>query len=726
MICGTRQDLKIMHSHQSILRFMNSSSRRQNSKRESMRHINFALASISEEAVKMPFKERYAAAMGLALKQEPVMLFEEERLVGMLIQTGDIPELSPLPDGALSLYDYMRHNEKIIAGMSVPEKHKIIGAPGHITWNWGKVIECGIIGLLQEIDRYLKDATESDAKEYYRSVISAWKSVLDWNCAHLSALWLKRSKALPDDIPRLDELIRIVSKVPFYPAETFHEALQSFYFQHLAVMFENPFGGNGPGRLDQILGPILERDLKNKIITREQAKYLVKELFVRFEERLATNDGWVESIMTGGTNPDGKSTINELSYIIIEVFMELNQTHPAIYPRITTGDPEKYWDVCSEYMLKGRNRCQIFNDKVCIDMISTSGVPFHDACNYTAGGCMEICIQGQCCDLNCATSYNVSKTFEEFILDPETERCSDFQSLYSAFEQKLQDEFRILTQIIDITGKYFENYRPTPLLSSLMDDCLKLGMDQHEGGSRYYDYGFAVLGVTSVADSLMAVKYSVYEQKIISLAGLKKAIKNNYAGDEALRQRLLRIPKYGEGNNKADALCQSVISSICAMASKYKNRNGGELKPMIFNFLWTCDASRELLARPDGALAGSYIGHGVTPQPLALRHDLTTALNSCLTLNLSMVSGGATTMWDFDDQHMTLEQIKAVIKVFIEHGGMIIQGNTSRLKEMELALDEPEKYPDLIVRVGGFSSRFKSLSREVRQEIVNRYKHSLQ
>ena len=83
-------------------------------------------------------------------------------------------------------------------------------------------------------------------------------------------------------------------------------------------------------------------------------------------------------------------------------------------------------------------------------------------------------------------------------------------------------------------------------------------------------------------------------------------------------------------------------------------------------------------------------------------------------------------MWDFDDQHMTLEQIKAVIKVFIEHGGMIIQGNTSRLKEMELALDEPEKYPDLIVRVGGFSSRFKSLSREVRQEIVNRYKHSLQ
>jgi formate C-acetyltransferase len=145
---------------------------------------------------------------------------------------------------------------------------------------------------------------------------------------------------------------------------------------------------------------------------------------------------------------------------------------------------------------------------------------------------------------------------------------------------------------------------------------------------------------------------------------------------------------------------------------------------MIFNFVWTPWASRQLGARAEGARAGDPIGHGMTPQARAMSRGLTAALNSCARLDLRCVSGGATTMWDMDDQWITLDRMKAVLRRFLDGGGMIFQGNTTSVHDLQAALDHPECYPELIVRVGGFSARFTTLDPDVQQEIVARHRHS--
>ena len=166
-----------------------------------------------------------------------------------------------------------------------------------------------------------------------------------------------------------------------------------------------------------------------------------------------------------------------------------------------------------------------------------------------------------------------------------------------------------------------------------------------------------------------------------------------------------------------------VLRSVCTLATGAKNRFGGSLKPMIFTFVWGPGASRELGARADGQKAGARIGHGMTPQNLAMENGITAALNSCVAVDYSPVSGGATTMWDVAPELAQPAIMGSLLKRYLDGGGMIFQGNTTRVEVLEQARKHPEQHPDLIVRVGGFSARFVALAPELQEEIITRHRH---
>jgi pyruvate-formate lyase len=266
-------------------------------------------------------------------------------------------------------------------------------------------------------------------------------------------------------------------------------------------------------------------------------------------------------------------------------------------------------------------------------------------------------------------------------------------------------------------------WRPCYLLSSLVDDCLDRGREQQDGGARHHDYGFAILGLTSAADALNAVRVAVFGEGFVSARELLEALRANYEGHEVLQARLRRLPRYGSGDAAADALMGRLLGDVCRQATSTRTRFGGFLKPMFFNFVWTPGASRELGARADGLRAGERIGHGMTPQQQAMTAGITAAMNSCLALDFTPVAGGATTMWDVDPHWASHDVMKALLQRFLDGGGMILQGNATPLEELEDALRHPESYPNLIVRVGGFSARFVTLSPDVQQEIVSRHRH---
>jgi len=441
--------------------------------------------------------------------------------------------------------------------------------------------------------------------------------------------------------------------------------------------------------------------------------------------------------MIGGSHPDGTPSLNPLSYMMLHSIGALEQTHPSIYTRLRADDPDSFLDLNVRHLLHGHNRAQIYNEHACLRAITASGVPPHDAALYTAGGCMEISVHGRACDMNFTGTVNIAKTLE-LLLNGGVDLLSgkrrishdltladfaDFDSLYAAFEAELSREFAEFTRALDIGSECFARWRPCYLLSSLVDDCLARGREQQDGGARYHDYGFSPLAITSAADSLSAVKLALYDDGFVSGTELLDALRANYEGHEPLRQRLAGLPRYGIEDEQADTMADRVMRSVCSIATSTRNRFGGLLKPMIFTFVWAPAASRELGARADGQRAGARIGYGMTPQGVAMTRGLTAAMNSCLSLDFDPVAGGATTMWDMDPQWINFDLMKALLRRFVADGGMIFHGNTTSLAEMKDALEHPERHPDLMVRVGGYSARFVALSAELQREIMTRYRH---
>jgi pyruvate-formate lyase len=357
--------------------------------------------------------------------------------------------------------------------------------------------------------------------------------------------------------------------------------------------------------------------------------------------------------------------------------------------------------------------------------------------HYMAGGCMEISPQGTTCDSNFSCTHNVAKTLE-LVLNGGIDMCTgerrvalsttledyiDFESLYATFQAELNREYRGMTRALDIASACYARYRPCYLLSSLTLDCLDRGREQQDGGARYHDYGFAPLAITAASDSLSAICRAVYQLRLASASEMLAALRADFVGHEPLRSQLNSLPRFGVEDPLADGMCNRVLQSVGAAAAQQRTRFGGRLKPMIFNFVWTPSASRELAARGDGSLAGAMIGHGMTPHSRAMTRGITAAMNSSLSMDYTCICGGATTMWDVDEQWINADLMKALLKAFLAGGGMIFQGNTTSVAQLEDAYVHPERYPNLIVRVGGFSARFTTLDRDVQHEIIDRRRH---
>ena len=719
-------------------RFREASRQRGQNSPASTRQRDF-LAAFFERYAGLPYPERYARSMAYALENAPVYLLPDERLVGILYQTTPpTPEDESPHAAAWAAYNAHEHIRRRQAEEGIEPYLRVGGAPGHVGWRWERLLEVGIAGHMEDLRRRLATAPDEKARQLYAHALLLWEAVLRWNDRHVAALCQAVADADdPDERARLEELIAICSRAPRHPARTFREALQSFHFQHLAVMFENPHGGFCPGRMDLYLGPYLERDLASGKITLEETRELIEELFIRFHERLEHGDMWVEAVMVGGRAADGACSVNALSYLMLEAISALDITHPSIYARLGADSPESFLDLTVHYLLQGKNRAQVFNDDALIPALQRRGMPLADASQYMAGGCMEVSAQGANCDLNFAHIYNLPKTLELFLtggidlltgerrlaLDRDLTAYDSFEALYAVFEAELVREHREIVRGLDVASACYAAYRPCYLFSSLTLDCLERGREQQDGGARYHDYGYAPLGITSAADALAAIKAAVYDQALVSPQELLEALRANYAGHESLRARLARLPKFGAENREADAMCARVLGSVCAAAAATPTRYGGRLKPMIFNFVWTPGASAVLGAQADGSLAGDLIGHGMTPRGCAMTEGITAAMNSCLSLPFVEVTGGATTMWDMDENWISFDLMKALLSRFLRGGGMIFQGNTTSVREMEEAYEHPERYPNLIVRVGGFSARFVTLDRAVQREIIGRYRH---
>jgi len=696
-----------------------------------------------------PLAERQARSFAYALENEPVYIHPLERIAAQTCQAcpgAGCPELSGSsldprwadyavsPAAARKVRESLPDNE-------LYARYFCDGAsPGHVCWDFGRMLKHGVRGMIEMVSEAREKTADPKSHEFYNCVEIALNGLINWAKRHVEKL--RESADAESDSERKRELLEmadICGRVPEYPARTFREAVQSFLFQHLAVMFENPFGGNGPGRLDYYFGPYLESDLKAGRITREEAKELVTELFIKLHERIAPADGWVEALPVGGRNPDGTSAINTLSYIILEVITELNQTHPSVYVRLHDDAPDDFVDLTVKFLLESDNRAQIYGDDAMIAALHADGVKLEDARHWTAGGCMEVSAQGCNCDLEFAFAHNVARTFELIINGgcllqngekaiPHDKTLADYQTfeeLYSDFENELKRELTILMNRLDIYLDCYAKYRPSFLMSSMTHDCLERGRNINDGGARYMDYGGSGVGIPNIGDSLYAIKKAVFEDKRFTGQDILGALRTNFEdGYGQIHSYLLNLSKYGSGNREVDAMVDRVLLTFSNIIKSHRNRYGGHCRPIILGFVWVVSHGAQVGATPDGRKSGRPLAHGLSPQSGSAVNGITAAINSATNLSLEEVGGGGAMMWDLDPNWAKPDVVKPVLNTFVEKGGHIFQGNVTSVDKLIEAQKKPEAYRDVMVRVGGYSARFVTLSKQTQDEIINRHKYS--
>lgn len=279
----------------------------------------------------LPHYEKLARAMAYAVENQPIFAYEGDGIGGRIYYNKEAPVEEKCPELDWETEAYRQIKELYPEVDLLRESKMIVGTGrGHISWRYDRILSLGVTGMRAMIEEHLKCPKDDDARALYEGALIMLDALLVYNDKYV------------EEYERLGnhELAERMRRVPRYPAESFRDAVQSYFMQHIVVMRENPFGGNSPGRLDYFLWPYLERDLERGACTLEEAKEIIEELFLRIDERIYNSDSWGETIVVGGTHPDGTSAVNPLTYIMIESLMELNITHPLLYVRLPENPSE--------------------------------------------------------------------------------------------------------------------------------------------------------------------------------------------------------------------------------------------------------------------------------------------------------------------------------------------------------------------------------------------------
>jgi formate C-acetyltransferase len=458
-----------------------------------------------------PLRRRQALAFAYALENEPVRLFPRELLTGQVcsqVPGSGRPDLDGTCDPRWREFA-ARPQIALRQEKELPELEPLTGGrvwvwsrsppAGHIGWRWDWIVAEGIEGMLARVAR-AEPHVDEPGRAFLEGVCIVVEALGRWADRHVEALEAALGTAVDEvERTRLQERIRTCGRVPRQGARTFREAVQSFHLSYLATMFENPHGGNGPGRLDYFLWPWLERDLAEGRITPEETRLLVDELFIRIHERIHKHDGTVETVVVGGTHPDGRSAFNPLSRIMIESIAGLGVPHPAVYIRMPDDLPDEVMDLAARDICEGGNRAQIVYDGAIVRAMTQSGIPEAHARMYMCGGCMEISPHGMNGDLLFCGFFNMLKVME-LVLNggvclltgerrlPHLERdladYRSFEDLYGAFAAELRRLLEMTFRQLDLASEAFAAWRPAFLVSGQVEDCIARGRGLNDRGAR--------------------------------------------------------------------------------------------------------------------------------------------------------------------------------------------------------------------------------------------------
>ncbi len=594
-------------------------------------------------------------------------------------------------------------------GFHFSTDRKIHWLSGNVSPNYSRIITDGFDKTAQTIERSIRSCSDKERIAYGEQMLKSLDYALEY------AEKYREEAAKTGNT----ELATALSKIPHSGAETFYEAcvflklslffLRATYTDHVTL-----------GRFDQYMYPFYLHDKKNGIDD-ETIFEMIEEFFIslNFDADLYPgvqmgDNG--QSMVLGGYDADGKSMYNELSKMCLDASLELSLIDPKINLRVNKNTPFELFESATYLTKKGLGFPQYCNDDIVVDGLVKLGYAKEDALDYVVAACWEFIIPGKGADVPNLNSFCFPAVINE-VITKELDKCDTFEELLERVRAAIATNCEAIRDCH--LGKPLPRH---PFASVYFDGCIEKLQDVFCGGTKYNNYGCHGTGIANAADALAAVKKVIYDDKSMSKEVLLNALKADFNGYAEERNMLKACPKMGNNDDYVDSLATYIMRAFC------DNMNG---KPNGIGGIWRAGTgSAQCYLRDtdcttaDGRKSGTPYSSSFSPSLDVKTDGLLSVLQSFTKFDLTdIINGGPLTIEIHDTvlrNDVGIKKVAMLVQKYIELGGHQLQLNSVNRDRLIDAQRHPEKYPNLIVRVWGWSGYFKELDKSFQDHIIRR------
>lgn len=651
-----------------------------------------------------------------------------------------------------------------------------LGGVGHFVADYKMLLEKGFGGIKQMVLTAMSKTDDKEKTEFYNAQLI----VLNASIAYINRYAALASKLADkeNDPQRKKELFQIAAncaQVAQGPARTTWEALQLWHIATEIILIESNGHSVSYGRMDQWLFPYYQADMESGAVSKEFIQELLDSTYIRCGANSKLRDkmtvisnagrGWGgESLTVGGVNRDGSDATNDLTFMLIDASIHTRLACPWLCVRVHENTPNALKIKYTEAIRAGFGHPKLYNDQAAIPAQQKKGRTIEEARDYAIVGCVEIDTPGEEYGWHDAAYMNIAKVFEMAInggrcmscsadtcpmhpicggagthLGPDYGSIATFQSfdeVVEAYDKQMAYWTDRMYNGIEAMDLAHRKVKPLPYLSTLFKNCIETGVEINAGGAKYNHTGPQGAGVATVADGMAAIKQLVFEDKTVTGVELLTAVNYNWQGFDSLYALVNsdKVHHYGNDDDYADELAQLAFNIYCKHIENRTNCRGGSYTPGVYTVSANVGLGLIQGASPDGRKAQEPISDNMSPtHTLAASHDTegpTAMLTSVTKLDHVRASNGTLLNWKVSPECMSGEtgrdNLINLVDVYFDRKGMHSQINVMSSAMMHAALEHPENYKDMLVRVAGYSAYFVELSKPLQYDLIGRTEMSFE
>jgi pyruvate formate-lyase/glycerol dehydratase family glycyl radical enzyme len=678
---------------------------------------------------------RMAKGLAAFLREKEILMCQEDLLAGheqsydySVPPAGENPPISAEEKETMDQF-YRGYRIGLYCG----------GLGGHVIAGYDRVLHIGF-GKLTDMARDKIDNSTGSERDFALASLTVCEAVTDYILRYAAMAEQLAKEAISEKYSeQLKKIALACQWVANNPPRTFFEAIQLFWLTHEIITCEQGSGSLSLGRLDQYLYSYYAKDIADGILTYEEASELIEALWIKFA---GIRRGFQHVVLGGRLNGKGYAA-NDLSYMCLQATKKLRLDQPLISVRWDRDMPNAFWNKILELIQLGMGFPALFNDEVAITAKHRLGISREDAENYGIVGCVELSIPGKEFSHTEELRVNWAKVLELMLNDgvcPVTgeamklknelklDDINSYEEFYQWYKREFEHFINLGIRGANINDRNFPYHVPYPYLSSTMEGCLKAGRDVTAGSTVYNLSTVNGCGMANTADSLVAIKHIVYNDKRFSLSELASILHNGFENAESLKDALgTKNPKFGNDNDEPDSIMRDLADAFCHQIESYHNPRGGRFQTGLYTVDWHAIVGKITGNLPDGHLHGTALANALSPSQGSDASGPTAVIKSITKLDHTLLGNGMVLDIkfhpDFFADEKCKESFKHLVETYFQLGGLEIQFNVISRKTLLEAQNSPELYRDLIVRVSGFSAYFVDLDKIIQDEIITRTEH---